>query len=582
MATSNMSLSALAFASIVAFPMTAGVAVAATGPAPAVAPAVSDDIVTSDQVLVDVASAMADEIVPSLTAVVPTRAIVQFHAGSGDAAVIAALDSVDAFVTEFDEFSGMAVVETLNSGGFLDRLNGLDVVKTAELDGFAFTTSLYGDNDDDSVWTSNAFPGTGAFLTDFGDLALNEVIVGVVDSGVDITHPDLADRLWENPGEIPDNGIDDDDNGYIDDVHGWDWVCDQPYPRLALIDEGGTIANNPSGTISVDGNGDVLRDMTTCTSETTAGYDINGHGTHVAGSIAADHSNQIGISGVAPNAKILVARGLGDDGYGSSSDLQAAASYAVAEGAHVSNHSYGGTSSTYSSLSTVMGNNPNHLFVFAAGNNGANNDNSTSRMPTNLSDTHDNGLSVAAITDSDALASFSNYGMYKVQIGAPGQSILSTTTGGGWGYMSGTSMAAPQIAGVAALMRGLDSSMTGAAIRSKIVSTAETSTFPMGPSDIVSVPNIYASMTGAKIDQQIEWPVGMTDPRDLPDGSITAMVSASSRLPVTATSNTPSVCTYNGVLITYVDSGTCTLYAEQAGKATRCSAALGCGLCNTV
>ncbi len=246
------------------------------------------------------------------------------------------------------------------------------------------------------------------------------VTVAIIDTGVDISHPALANRIWHNENEIPDNGIDDDANGYIDDVFGWDFyhndntVCH--YELSAL------------GRLSADP------------------MDNDNHGTHCAGIIAASQ----GVYGVASGVDVrilpLKIHG-GEKNSGSVADAVKAIKYAEAAGADICNMSWGTT--IYSeALETVM-RESHMLFVVAAGNSGSNN-NSAPLYPSSY--LLDNMISVAYVTQSGVLASDSNYGVSTVDIAAPGQDIYSTIVGGGYHYLSGTSMAAPVVSGICALL----------------------------------------------------------------------------------------------------------------------------------
>ncbi|RYD33200.1 MAG: hypothetical protein EOP86_13930, partial [Verrucomicrobiaceae bacterium] len=230
------------------------------------------------------------------------------------------------------------------------------------------------------------FPAAWALSRrDSGD---REVVVAVVDTGLDITHPDLAANVWTNPEEIAGNGIDDDGDGYIDDVHGYDFA-------------GGTASMSDSGH----------------------------HGTHVAGTIAAPR-NGLGITGVQPRAKILPLKVSNDGDSMSTSAVMAAMNYAVTlkeRGVNIVavNASYGGGSSTRAEQSAVEAlRDAGIILVAAAGNDGASNDR-TPAYPASY--TTSNIISVAAVDQSGALASFSNYGSASVDIAAPGVNIYSTS-----------------------------------------------------------------------------------------------------------------------------------------------------------
>ncbi len=239
------------------------------------------------------------------------------------------------------------------------------------------------------------------------------VTVAVVDTGVDTSHPDLAGRVWTNPDEIAGNGIDDDGNGYVDDVGGWNFY---------------------------DWNNQVYNAV-----------DGDSHGTHVAGIIAARRGNGIGIAGVADNARIMPLKFLKPGG-GYTSDAIVAIQYAVDEGASVINASWGGTGYSQALCDAIaQAGAAGVTFVAAAGNAGADNDTAPmwpSNCPTSSL------IGVAATGTDDGLAAFSNRGATKVDVGAPGVDVLSTIPGGGYGYKSGTSMAAPVVSGIAAALAG--------------------------------------------------------------------------------------------------------------------------------
>lgn len=235
------------------------------------------------------------------------------------------------------------------------------------------------------------------------------VVVAVIDTGVDIEHPDLAANVWTNPGEVPGNGIDDDANGYVDDVHGWDFANDD----ASVFD-------------------DASDDM---------------HGTHVAGTIAARADNGRGIAGVAPGVTVMPLKFIGSNGSGSTSAAVEAIEYAAAMGADVVNASWGGSSKS-GFLSEAI-DELDAVFVAAAGNAGRDAD---SKPVYPAAYPHDNIVSVAALTHTGSLASFSNWGATSVDVGAPGRSVLSTVPGGRYWYLSGTSMAAPHVAGAAGLV----------------------------------------------------------------------------------------------------------------------------------
>ena len=254
-------------------------------------------------------------------------------------------------------------------------------------------------------------------------------VVGVIDEGIDVNHPDLQDNIWRNPGEIPANGVDDDGNGYVDDVNGYDF------------------ANNDATVYDPDpisGKGDE-------------------HGTHVAGTIAAVGNNGIGVAGVNWDAQVASLKFLGADG-GYTSDAVEAINYAVREGMPISNNSWGGGGYSRSLEDAIKNADAaGHIFVAAAGNGGADsvgdNNDATPHYPSGYN--VPNVVSVAATDDTDRLASFSNFGANTVDLAAPGVGILSTLPADRYGRFSGTSMATPHVAGVAALIKSQDPGPAG-------------------------------------------------------------------------------------------------------------------------
>ncbi|QEG21033.1 S8 family serine peptidase [Mariniblastus fucicola] len=240
------------------------------------------------------------------------------------------------------------------------------------------------------------------------------IVVAVIDTGVDYQHSDLQHNMWRNPGEIAGNGIDDDGNGFTDDIFGVDFA-----------------------------NGD------------SDPHDDANHGTHVAGIIAADRSNNVGIVGVS-QANIMAVKFLGADGRGSLDNALKSINYTNLMRAtyginiRVANHSWGGAFASEAlenafAQSEAVG----ILSVVSAGNESENNDSYT-YSPANVD--VDSVITVAATDQSDRLAGFSSYGTQSVDLSAPGVGIVSTVRGGGYQSFNGTSMAAPQVAGAAAIM----------------------------------------------------------------------------------------------------------------------------------
>jgi subtilisin family serine protease len=252
-------------------------------------------------------------------------------------------------------------------------------------------------------------------------------VVADIDTGVDYNHPDLAANIYSNPNETV-NGLDDDGNGFVDDIRGWDFVNND---------------NNP--------------------------IDDNNHGTHVAGTIGAVGNNGIGVAGVNWNVKIMPLKFLNASGSGSTSVAISCLNYAVSKGVKVSNNSWGGGGFSQALFDAITNaRNNGHLFVAAAGNSGSNND-AAAFYPANYN--VDNVISVASIDRLDNRSSFSNYGATTVDLGAPGSAILSTVRNGGYSSFNGTSMATPHVVGVAALVWGQNPTMTYAQVRDRLFST---------------------------------------------------------------------------------------------------------------
>ncbi len=259
------------------------------------------------------------------------------------------------------------------------------------------------------------------------------VVVGVVDSGIDITHPDLAANIWTNPGEIPGNGIDDDSNGYVDDVHGWNFVDN---------------TNNVA--------------------------DVYGHGTHVAGIIGAAGDNGMGVAGIDWQVSLMALKFQDSHGVGFTSSMLAALNYATMmrrdHGINViaTNNSWetsSGPSGVVENVIRAQGD-AGITFVAAAGNNATNND-AIPRYPGSYR--LPNVITVAALNTTNSLASMSNYGATSVDLAAPGSLIQSTFPGGTYGILSGTSMAAPQVTGVVALLAAAKPGITVAEVRAAIL-----------------------------------------------------------------------------------------------------------------
>lgn len=293
----------------------------------------------------------------------------------------------------------------------VEWLNNVSVIEHAEPN-YLYAPQLFpNDPDFDQLWYldnngQNINGTTGTLGADISVLPAwdvetgsHDIVIAVIDSGVAFDHPDLSNNVWSNPGEIPDNGIDDDGNGYVDDIHGWDFVNQD---------------NNPS-----DYSKDLYGD---------------GHGTHVAGIIAAEGDNLIGTVGVMWHAKIMPLQifDLFEDSpfNATTVNIIRAVEYAIDNDADIINCSFGGPSFSVFQKSIYERADENKiLIVAAAGNNGQNNDNSPT-YPAGYD--LENIIAVAATDDSDDLSSYSNFGKVSVDVAAPGgnssiSNIYSTT-----------------------------------------------------------------------------------------------------------------------------------------------------------
>lgn len=290
------------------------------------------------------------------------------------------------------------------------------------------------------------------------------VVIAVIDTGIDYRHPDLKDHMWTNPNEIPDNGIDDDGNGYVDDIYGWDFYNNDASVCHYLETSGGYTAHPD---------------------------DNDNHGTHIAGIIAATANNSIGITGVASNVNIkimsLKIHG-GSTSSGSVANAIKAIRYAESMGADICNLSWGTTN--YSQALELVIRESSMLFVTAAGNNG-NNNNSTPVFPASLRLT--NLISVAYIKDSGELAVDSNYGVSTVDIAAPGDNIYSTLVGS-YGYSSGSSMAAPYVTGLSAMLYAYQDSVYPAQVKEIIINTMTPLDSLIGYTIHAGIPNAGAAV----------------------------------------------------------------------------------------
>ncbi len=336
-------------------------------------------------------------------------------------------------MSQFTQIKGVKIVDSHAKGSLINldidgkdpkqlalKINELSQMKDVEYivkNGEFELIETFNSVDDpsfDDQWSMEIVNASEAWDTTVGS---RDIVVAVIDSGVDITHEDLKANIYTNEGEIPDNDIDDDDNGFVDDVHGWDFKEDD---------------NNPD-------------DVT--------GSANPGHGTHCAGIVGAVGNNGLGISGMSQQVSIMPLRFVDESGRGDFMAAAKAIDYAVDNGAHIISASWGaaiGESTAKPIIEAIeRAYEKGILFVAAAANDGKNND-KRSMMPANAN--VPNVISVAATTDSDKKASWSNFGKANVSLAAPGEDIYSTLPGNKYKNLSGTSMAAPLVSGLAALM----------------------------------------------------------------------------------------------------------------------------------
>lgn len=275
-------------------------------------------------------------------------------------------------------------------------------------------------------------------LWDF-DIDCSDVTVGVMDSGIQTNHEDLIDNIWVNTGEIVGDGIDNDGNGYIDDIYGWN--CG-------------------------DSNGDVSY--------------VSNHGVHVAGIVSAVTDNSKGVASVARNAKIASIKIFNSSGKSTLSYIIEGINYAKKNDINIINCSFGGAgwgSTSVSIVKSAIEAVPDIFFVIAAGNIAtstpqADND-KVAVYPSQLTKDLDNVISVANTTSSDELSSTSHYGATSVDIAAPGTVIYSTIPTSSYGTMSGTSMATPMVASAVAVMRAVNTNISAKEIKETLCSSSD-------------------------------------------------------------------------------------------------------------
>ncbi len=334
------------------------------------------------------------------------------------------------------------------------------------------------------VW----LPGTPGADIDWPEAWANAAgtgaTVAILDTGIDYRHSDLAPNVWLNAAEVNGSaGVDDDGNGYVDDIRGWNFVGNDSDP-----------------------------------------LDDNGHGSHVAGIVAAVANNHNGVTGLMWNGKVMALKVFDDQGYGVLADAIAALEYAIAKGVRVSNSSWGYSDiapeelaahqALYDTIQATAA--ANHLFVASAGNDMVDTD-STPHYPSAFD--LDNVVSVAAADNNDQLAGFSNWGAVSVDLAAPGQDVFSTYMlfAGlidDYAWVSGTSMAAPHVSGVAGLLTGLAACQTYGQVRDQILNNARPIGALSGRTVTGGMLNVNATLNGTECA-----PPSDTDSDGVPDAS---------------------------------------------------------------
>jgi subtilisin family serine protease len=355
------------------------------------------------------------------------------------------------------------------------------------------------------------------------------VTVAIVDSGARIDHPDLAPNIWVNFDEVPGNGVDDDHNGYVDDVHGVDLTSTKPGQDLT---------------------------------------DGHGHGTHVAGIVAAAQNGR-GVVGGAPRAKLMIVKVLDANGAGTTGSVAEGIRYAAANGARVINLSLSGSDNDPRMAEAVQAAAAaNVLVIAAAGTEGRDID----RQPAYPAAIPAANLLAVASTDPDdgrGLSDYSNYGRLNVQVAAPGAQILSTANDGGYVEKSGTSMAAPLVAGVAALAIGANPQISAVDLRALLMQNASRAALPVSAGYVDALRTVLAASPAAGLDS--------TQPARLKILTAT-LKGRRTRIQAAAVGATAAIATYrvalDGRAVTQVkaDRSSFTVTIPRRGKRVRIDA----------
>lgn len=363
---------------------------------------------------------------------VPGEALVRFKSGVALASRVSALAPVGGSIIKsygelVDGLVRVAVDEAMAMTDVLTTLNADPAILYAEPNYVVRSTVIPDDPSYSQLWGMPKIEAPSAWDRETGD---RKIVVAVIDTGVDYNHPDLAANMWKNPGEIPGNGVDDDGNGWVDDVYGWDFINKD---------------NDP--------------------------MDDHSHGTHCAGTVGAVGNNGVGVVGVVWEVSIMALKFLSSGGSGSIADGVECILYATKNKAHLTSNSWGGGGYTQAMKDAIdAADAANIAFVAAAGNSNNNNDSSPFYPATYTSP---NVISVLASDQSDNKASFSSYGRTTVDIGAPGVGTYSTEPGNRYGSKSGTSMATPHVSGACALLLSVNPRLTVAEYKQILMDSSD-------------------------------------------------------------------------------------------------------------
>ena len=384
---------------------------------------------------------------------VPGELIVKFRDGQKSVSSTRALAALGAEIKTTFKSNGALVIKfgkKLDGDSLVDRarqLNARDDVEYVEANTILHATRAPNDPSFSKQYgmhntgEGGGVVGADIHATEAWDVSTGskDVLVGIIDTGVDYTHPDIAANYWTNPGESGldadgkdkrTNGIDDDGNGYIDDFRGWDF------------------ANNDNDPI-----------------------DDQNHGTHCAGVIGAKGDDGVGVTGVNWNVSMVGIKFLTSSGSGTLENALKSIEYATKLGVTLTSNSWGGGAFSQTMFDVIKAANEKGILFIAAAGNDSNNNDKTPSYPASY--VIDNIISVAASDSKDVKASFSNYGKTTVDVAAPGVDIYSTIKGNEYKKMSGTSMATPHVAGLAALVKAVFPNANAVEIKSRIVNGSD-------------------------------------------------------------------------------------------------------------